>query len=344
MPPSPSFATTWAHLRPPKPTYTEKDVPDLSGRVCIVTGSNTGVGKEVARILYSKNARVYATARSQEKGQNAIREIKESTPSSSGSLEFLSLDLSDLNNVREAARSFLKREQRLDVLFNNAGVMTGGSASDPMPKTAQGYELGLGVNCIGTMLFTELLTPVLAATAAKNNKNKPSSSSSSSSSVRVVWLSSYALELYAQERVGVSLDNLDYHVPMPGPERYGISKVGVWALGVEYAKRHRDKGIVSVPINPGNLTSELPRHQGIVLKTVARVVGYPPVYGAYTELWAAFSPEVTLDKSGEWVAPFGRFYPLRGDLQDATRSEAEGGTGGTAKFWEWVQRQIQPYL
>ncbi|KAL2173175.1 uncharacterized protein P884DRAFT_333014 [Thermothelomyces heterothallicus CBS 202.75] len=337
MSPSPSLSTTWAHFHPPKPTFTDQDVPDLTGRVCIVTGSNTGIGKEVARILYSKNARVYVAARSQDKARSAIREIKESTPSSAGSLEFLSLDLSDLSHVREAARSFLAREQRLDVLFNNAGVMVG-SASEPVPRTAQGYELCLGVNCVGTMLFTELLTPVLAAAAA----NK--SGGAGSGSVRVVWLSSFALELFAQANVGVPLDNLDYHLPKAGTERYGISKVGAWALGVEYAKRHRDDGIVSVPINPGNLTSELPRHQGVVLKTVARLVGYPPLFGAYTELWAAFSPEVTPDKSGSWVAPFGRFYPLREDLHKATRPEAEGGTGGTAKFWEWIQGQIQPYL
>ncbi|KAL2188051.1 NAD(P)-binding protein [Thermothelomyces heterothallicus CBS 203.75] len=293
MSPSPSLSTTWAHFHPPKPTFTDQDVPDLTGRVCIVTGSNTGIGKEVARILYSKNARVYVAARSQDKARSAIREIKESTPSSAGSLEFLSLDLSDLSHVREAARSFLAREQRLDVLFNNAGVMVG-SASEPVPRTAQGYELCLGVNCVGTMLFTELLTPVLAAAAA----NK--SGGAGSGSVRVVWLSSFALELFAQANVGVPLDNLDYHLPKAGTERYGISKVGAWALGVEYAKRHRDDGIVSVPINPGNLTSELPRHQGVVLKTVARLVGYPPLFGAYTELWAAFSPEVTPDKSGSW--------------------------------------------
>ncbi|KAK3309301.1 uncharacterized protein B0T15DRAFT_488050 [Chaetomium strumarium] len=334
---APSLSTTWTHFHPPKPTFTDKDVPDLTDKVCIVTGSNTGIGKEVARILYSKNARVYVAARNEDKARSAIQDLTGSVPASRGSLEFLPLDLSDLNHVRDAARDFLTREDRLDVLFNNAGVMVSSSA-EPPPQTAQGYELALGVNCIGTLLFTKLLTPVLATTAK---------SGTSSGAVRVVWLSSFALELFAQPNVGVPLDNLDYHVPKPGTERYGISKVGVWALAVEYARRHRDDGIVSVAINPGNLTSELPRHQGLVLKTVARLVGYPPLLGAYTELFAAFSSDVVvaMERAGSsWVAPFGRMYPLREDLQNAMRRESEGGTGGTARFWDWTEEQIRPYL
>jgi NAD(P)-dependent dehydrogenase (short-subunit alcohol dehydrogenase family) len=364
MGPSPSLSTTWAHFHPPKPKFTDRDVPDLAGRVCIVTGSNTGIGKEVARILYSKNARVYVAARSEDKARAAIQDIKDSNPSTSpsttGSLEFLSLDLSDLTHVRTAAQTFLAKEQRLDILFNNAGVMVSSATTEPLPRTQHGHELSLGVNCLGTLLFTQLLTPLLTATAR--------SPRTPLGSVRVIWLSSFALELFAHDSVGVKLDNLDYHVPKPGTERYGVSKVGVWALAVEYARRHREDGIVSVPINPGNLTSELPRHQGVLLKTVARLVGYPPLLGAYTELWAAFSEEVTLERSGEWgecllllvsddllrlrreaddvlaVAPFGRFYPLRGDLHKAMRLESDGGTGGTAKFWEWAEGQIQPYL
>jgi NAD(P)-dependent dehydrogenase (short-subunit alcohol dehydrogenase family) len=298
--PSPSLSTTWAHFHPPKPKFTDRDVPDLAGRVCIVTGSNTGIGKEVARILYSKNARVYVAARNEDKARAAIQDIKDSTPSTppstgagSGSLEFLPLDLADLHHVRTAAQTFLSKENRLDILFNNAGVMvSSSSSSEPLPRTPQGHELSLGVNCIGMLLFTQLLTPLLTATAR--------SPRTPLGSVRVVWLSSFALELFAHDSVGVSLDNLDYHIPKPGTERYGVSKVGVWALAVEYARRYKGEGIVSVPINPGNLTSELPRHQGVLLKTVARLVGYPPLLGAYTELWAAFSGEVTLERSGEW--------------------------------------------
>jgi NAD(P)-dependent dehydrogenase (short-subunit alcohol dehydrogenase family) len=149
MGPSPSLSTTWAHFHPPKPKFTDRDVPDLAGRVCIVTGSNTGIGKEVARILYSKNARVYVAARSEDKARAAIQDIKGSTlstsPSTTGSLEFLSLDLSDLTHVHTAAQTFLAKEQRLDILFNNAGVMVSSATTEPLPRTQHGHELSLGV-------------------------------------------------------------------------------------------------------------------------------------------------------------------------------------------------------
>ena len=303
-------------------------------------------------MLYAKNARVYIAARSKEKAEKAIEDIKKGSPTSKGTLKFLNLDLSDLYKVKTAAQSFLAQEKKLHVLFNNAGLM----ATEPVAKTAQGYEMALGVNCIGTFLFTKLLTPILVATA----KTEPANV------VRVVWLSYFALELFAAKDVGISLDNLDYHIPVPSTERYGISKCGAWAFGVEFARRHKADGIISVAINPGNLTSELTRDQPASLKIAARVLGYPPPMGACTELFAGLSPEVTMENSGKWgectlissilffarscrqltflVIPFGRIYPLRPDLINATKSEAEGGTGGAYKLWEWSENQVRQYL
>lgn len=280
------MSSFWTQTFPPKPQYTDANVSDLTGHVYIVTGSNTGIGKELARILYAKNAKVYIAARSEQKAEAAIEDIATSAPTSKGSLIFLSLDLSDLNHVKTAAENFLAREQKLNVLFNNAGLM----ATDPLTRTVQGYEMALGVNCVGTFLFTKLLTPTLVSTA----KTAPSGS------VRVIWLSSFGLELFAKPAVGISLDNLDYHIPTAPTDRYGISKCGSWAQGVEFARRHKGDGIISLPINPGNLTSELARDQPATLKIAARVLGYPPPMGACTELWAGLSPEVTLENSGSW--------------------------------------------
>ena len=286
MAPSPSLSSVWAQFHPPKPDFTEKDLPDLYCKVYIVTGSNTGVGKELARMLYSKNAKVYIAARSEEKAKKAIEDIKTSTPTSTGVLIFLPFDLSDLAKVKSAAQTFLSQETKLHVLFNNAGLI----GSDPLTKTVQGFETALGVNCVGTFLFTRLLTPALVETA----KTEPPAT------VRVVWLSSFGLELYAEKDVGIPTDNLDYHKPRPAIERYGMSKVGAWALAVEFAKRYKADGVISIPINPGNLTSELARDQGFALKVTAKIIGYPPAYGACTELFAGMSPQITLDKSGSY--------------------------------------------
>lgn len=96
-------------------------------------------------------------ARSQEKTQVAIDSIKSAVPKSVGELVFLHLDLGNLSSVKASADDFLRRERKLHVLFNNAGVGYPGKGS----KTKHGHELQLGVNCIGTFAFTKQLTPTL---------------------------------------------------------------------------------------------------------------------------------------------------------------------------------------
>ncbi|KAF2491900.1 NAD(P)-binding protein [Lophium mytilinum] len=316
---------------PPKPKFTDNDVPSLEGNVYIVTGSNTGVGKQLAQMLYSKNAKVYIAARSQEKAEAAIRDIKQAAPNSEGSLVFLHLDLNDLTTIKASADKFLAAETKLHVLFNNAGVM---NPQPDAPKTAQGYEIHIGVNCVAPFLFTKLLTPILVATAKTETPG----------TVRVVWVSSQGTELIGLKSIGLSLDNLDYHIPTEGQVKYALSKTGNWLQGVECAKRYRADGVVSVPLNPGNLSSDLGKHLGRVFKFFVGLVTYPPKNGAWTELYAGVSPDITLENSGCYVVPWGRISPIRKDLVAATKTEAEGGNGNAAKFWDWTEEQIKPYL
>lgn len=226
------YIEAFRQIFPGKPTYTEKDIGDLSGKVYLVTGANTGVGKELAQILFSKNATVWIAARNEEKGRIAIESIREAHPSSTGKLEFLHLDLSDLTTIKKSAETFLSKEKQLHVLFNNAGVMLPPNGS----KTAQGYELQLGTNNLGPFLFTELLTPTLINTAK----------ASTAGSVRVVWVSSSAAELLLPVAGGIDLDNLDYKKDIFYAYKYGVSKAGNYYHATEYARRHRNDGIVSL--------------------------------------------------------------------------------------------------
>jgi retinol dehydrogenase-12 len=280
-----SFASTWTQFFPPNPKFTDEDVPnDLAGKVYIVTGANSGMGKGVAQVLYNKGAKVYVACRSEEKALKTIETLKSAAPKAQGSLAPLHLELSDLEQVKTAAHRFLSQESKLHVLFNNAGVMVG--PSNPIQRTKQGHELALGVNCVATFLFTELLTPTLVATAKQEPAN----------TVRVVWLSSFGLQQFAPPERGIDMTNLDYKVPRPHVDRYGISKCGDWLLGVEYGRRHQGDGIVSAPINPGNVRTQLARDQTIGLKIVAHAIVYPIIKGVYTQLFAAFSPDVTPNK------------------------------------------------
>ncbi|CAI6090933.1 unnamed protein product [Clonostachys chloroleuca] len=313
---------------PPAPKFTERDVPDQSGKVFIITGASSGVGKELARLVFALNAKVYLASRSESKVRKAISDIQTENRDSKGELEFLQIDLEDLESVKQAAQSFLRMEKRLDMLWNNAGVMLPPSGS----KTKQGYDMQLGVNCLAPFLFTQLLTPIMKETA-KGAKT---------GSVRVLWVSSSAAELFSPTG-GVDLDNLDYKKPQSNHVRYAISKAGMVLLAQEYAKRHHEDGIISVAMNPGNLKSELQRHVSGIVTKVFHAMSWEPIYGAYTELYSAFSPDITVQNSGCWVIPWGRLAPVRKDIREAGMGVSEGGTGNGEKFWLWSVNELHAH-
>lgn len=222
----------------------------------------------------------------EEKALKAIESIKGNAPNSSGALEYLHLDLADLSTVKASVNEFLSKEDKLHVLFNNAGVMNPPAGS----KTVQGYELQLGTNNIGTFMFTKLLTPTLVATA----KVEPAGT------VRVVWVSSSAAEGLSPKG-GVPMNNLDYHQEKGTMHQYAVSKAGNYFHATEFARRFKATGVVSIPLNPGNLDSELWRTQGPVMSFVLKTfVLHPRILGAYTQLFAGLSPKITIDRSGDW--------------------------------------------
>ena len=246
---------------------------------------------------------MYIAARSKERANKAIEAIKMAAPNSRGALVYLHLDLSDLTTIKASADEFLAAEKKLHVLFNNAGVQ----CADGQAKTAQGYEMNLGVNCIGTFMFTKLLTQLLVSTAKSEEIG----------SVRVIWLSSN-MDLAGFKDTGLPLDNLDYRLQdYPPLTKYGYSKAGDYLYGVEYAGRHKHDGVVSVPVNPGNLWSELYRDQAASLKFVAKyILCSPPIYGAYTELFAGLSPDINIGNSGSWGKLMGSGFEGEQALND----------------------------
>lgn len=168
----------------------------------------------LSKILYEKNATVYIAGRSQEKCAKAIESIERDVPKSTGKLVFLKLDLADLSTIKASAEEFLSKEKRLDVLWNNAGVMWPPewlqvSSGQPFPiksritqdelvanlPSSQDYELQFGTNCLGPFLFTQLLHPILKSTAASSPAN----------SVRVCWAGSLGIDAGAPKG-GIDMD------------------------------------------------------------------------------------------------------------------------------------------
>ncbi|KAH7333416.1 short-chain dehydrogenase [Rhexocercosporidium sp. MPI-PUGE-AT-0058] len=304
---------------PPKPTLTEKTLPDQSGKVFIVTGGASGLGFELVNILYARNGKVYLAGRSKTKALAAIKAIETKHPGSTGGqLIFLHLDLNDLSTIRKSADEFLVRENRLDVLFNNAGVMVPPQGS----KTVQGYELQLGTNNLAPFLFTSLLTPLLASTAKTARKD----------SVRVVWVSSSAV--ITAPKPAVDFDNMDYHREEGLWTKYSRSKAGLVIYAAEMARRTSGKGIISVSLDPGFFKTNLQRSTPTIERIFFGWLSSSPVNGACTELFAGLDQTVTEAHNGGWIAPYGRLVPARKDLVDPEIGR---------EYWEWSEEQVKPY-
>ncbi|KAF7554073.1 hypothetical protein G7Z17_g3156 [Cylindrodendrum hubeiense] len=302
---------------PNKPTLTEKNLPNQQGKVFLVTGGSGGLGKELVSILYQHHAKVYVAARSEVKTNEILKEIEKAHPNSSGKLIFLRLMLDDLTTIKQSAEEFLAKESRLDVLWNNAGVMVPPQGS----KTVQGYELQLGVNNLGHFLFTHFLQPALVSAAQVAPKN----------SVRVIWVSSSAAD--SAPIPAVDFSNMDYHKEEGIWTKYGRSKAGNVLHSSEFARRNSGNNIISLSLNPGNFVTNL--QQSMPKLQLAAFVSHHPKNGAYTELFAGLSDNITDKNNGGWVSPFGKVDPVRKDLADPKIGQ---------QYWEWSEEQVKMYF
>ena len=308
----------------PAPTLTEKNLPSQAGRVVLITGGYAGIGKELAAILFAKGATVYIAGRSEKKAQKAIADVKTKEMGGKGRLEFLFVDLNDLESIRPAVKLFSSRESRLDVLVNNAGVM----APPKGTKTKQGHDMQFGTNVLGPFLFTKLLMNKLVDTAAI----------SAPDSVRVLWAASLGIQAWSPNG-GIVMDDKGPKIFDRQDTNYGETKVANLLLALKTQALYRDKGVISVSFNPGNLRTELQRHTAGVMLKLADYMLYPAVFGAYTELYSGWSEDITIDKGISYVMPWGRDGSnlLRSDIQAAI------GQGLTDRVWDWCEGEVKGY-
>ena len=139
---------------PPHPmAWTRADIPELRGRTALVTGANSGLGLETARALAAQGATVLLACRSRTKAEHTQAQL---AAEGFTGLEPLELNLADLASVGRAAAAVAERHPGLDLLINNAGVM-----APPLERSAQGFELQLGVNHLGHFALTQALLPLL---------------------------------------------------------------------------------------------------------------------------------------------------------------------------------------
>ncbi len=205
---------------------------DLHGKTALITGGNTGIGKQTAIALARAGAHVVFTSRDAERGRIALAEI--CAAAGSAAVEVLPLDLASLASVRAAAAAYRERQPRLDVLVNNAGVAIFGRRRE----TADGFERMFGVNHLGHFLLTSLLLDMLLASA-------PS---------RVVDVSSDA---YLFASAGLDWDDLQHERSYTGLEVYGHSKLCNLYFTFELARRLEGRDVTANAVHPGLVATEL---------------------------------------------------------------------------------------
>ncbi|WWD20707.1 hypothetical protein CI109_105183 [Kwoniella shandongensis] len=256
---------------PPRTSYTTDQIPDLSGKVALVTGGNKGIGKEMIHHLLRKNAKVYLGARSASKAEAAIEELYQLTGKKA---IFLEVDMADFDSVKTAAANFLKQEERLDILFNNAGILSASTEK----KSPQGYELALTTNTLSPYLFTKLLLPTLKSTAA-----------STGTPTRMVWAISSAPFFFKNNYLDYSTFKLESlgNPPLGGNLLYGQSKSGAAMLAQQLARKvpQQDGEVYFLSIDPGGIRTDLFDEMGSVRMWFQNTFINNPVWkGALTSL------------------------------------------------------------
>ena len=260
--------------------FSESSVPDQSGRTVFITGANTGIGFEAARVLAGNGARVLLGCRSAEKAAAARDRIQTVHPKAL--VDLLSIDLGSLDSIREAAAEVAKQE-KLDLLINNAGIMI-----PPREETSDGFESQFGVNHLGHFALTGLLLPTLLE----------------NSGARLVTVSSGAHKFGK-----IDFDDLNATRSYSRQGRYGMSKLANLLFTHELQRRLAAAGanVIAVACHPGASDTELSRHFPMwimALRPLLQVFTQSPAAGALPTLRAATSLDV---KGGEYYGPAGRF-------------------------------------
>lgn len=253
----------------------------LNGKIAIITGANSGIGLETAKVLASLGTHIVMAVRNIEKGQNARDMILESD--SEAQVSVMELDLANLESVRLFAKKFQNQYDSLSLLINNAGVL-----GPPYSKTKDGFELQFGSNHLGHFALTGLLLPTL--------KKTPHS--------RVVSLSSLA-----HRGARIDFDNLDGAKGYKAMKFYGQSKLANLLFAQELDKRFKAHGIptLSVACHPGisatNIFKIGKRDAPQFLKSFMHSILQPPALGALSTVYAATDLQL---KGGEYIGPDGK--------------------------------------
>lgn len=326
-------------------SFNPSALPDLSGRVYIITGGNAGIGREAIIHLVRKHATVYMGCRSEKKGLEARKLILELVPNAI--VHILILDHMILNSVVAAAKEFGSKETKLHGLINNAGIMAtpqeiSVDVSLLLNSTVhaigdltwgKGYEAQWQTNYLSHFLLTHHLLPILIATAR----------SSLPGEVRITNVTSIGHKLWTKE-IGIDFDDLNQEQGGPWT-RYGQSKLA----NVLHAKQLNElygpgkDNIWTSSLHPGNIKTELTKNatylawlptffNTALVTTLDSFGAFINVEkGAYNSVYCAASGEMKAEMSGKYFVPFAKIVDPSKSGQDMEMAK---------KLWNWTMEEF----
>ncbi|KAI9542736.1 Retinol dehydrogenase 12 [Dissostichus eleginoides] len=270
----------------------------LDGKTAIITGANTGIGKETARDLARRGARIVMACRDLERAEEARSDIMEDTGNEN--VVIRKLDLSDTKSIRAFAEIINKEEKQVNILINNAGVMM-----CPYSKTADGFEMQLGVNHLGHFLLTYLLLDLIKRSAP----------------ARIVVVASVA-----HTWTGLRLDDINSERSYDTMKAYGQSKLANVMFARSLAKQLQGTGVSVFSLHPGVVQSDLWRHQHQCIQVavkIFRIFTKTTLEGAQTTIYCAVESGLESQSGGYFS-----------DCAPARCSRAASDDETAQKLWE----------
>ncbi|KAK6991835.1 NAD-binding protein [Favolaschia claudopus] len=315
-------------------TSTNPALKDLTGKVIILTGGNSGIGYATTQLLARQGAKVYMATRSQSRAADAIARLK-SEGLGTGTVEWLELDLADPRSARRAAEEFLGKEERLDVLVNNAALVSG-----PFKLNADGLLDIMVINHISHFVLTEALLPLMKQTAA----NSPDSD------VRIVAVTSNALAFVQPESFATreTLNKQFGDSALGMVKTYGYTKLAnilhMKALQRRLDSENPNNNITCIAVHPGTtktpategfMGAKLPLIGGFIGTVIMPLIFAKPSKGGMAVAIPAAGVMQGKERAGDWkgayFTPKGIETPsasaldvrLQDELWETTRSVAK---------------------
>lgn len=282
--------------------WTTDSIQDLSGKIAVVTGANSGIGLETAKALAGKGAKVVLPVRSVARGKQAVDEITGEFPNAK--IEIMELDLSSLASIKSFAKAYSEKHAGLDILINNAGVMI-----PPYSKTEDGFEIQFGTNHLGHFALTGLLLPMLLK----------------SDSGRIVTVSSVAHRNGKINFDDLSWDKRGYKAG----RAYGDSKIANLYFTSELARMLKDTQVTVAAAHPGWTRTNLQKNSKF-WSSLNPVFSQKPPMGALPTLRAATDESVSND---DYYGP-GGFLEIKGYPKKVNSNPLSKDKQIAKKLWD----------